>query len=452
MSLRPLFDRLADVVADVAGTGELLTVVLDAERSDFARFNHGRLRQAGLVERAVAHLRLIVGDRQARSTITLPGMGAGHDALRALLAISLQRLREAVADSAPDPLLDVSGERVRASDDSNVGRFDRDAFVDTVAAAAGDADLVGFAAAGPVAHGYCSSIGSRLWYQRDSITFDFSVHLAPDAAAGGARKAVKSTWSSHAFDGDALREQILAARADAALMARPVHRLSPGSYRALLSARALADLLEMLSWGGFSARAHRTGRSPLARLQRGEASLSPLLTLHEDMATGLAPGYQDDGYIRPRKTTLIERGRFGAWLVSPRTGREFGLPSTAAGDGEAPESLSVEAGSLASEDGLSQLDTGLAIGNFWYLNFSDRQACRLTGMTRFATFWVERGEVVAPVEAMRFDDTLYRALGDRLEALTSQRSRLPNTDTYTGRATGGIESPGALLSALRFTL
>ena len=41
---------------------------------------------------------------------------------------------------------------------------------------------------------------------------------------------------------------------------------------------------------------------------------------------------------------------------------------------------------------LRTLDTGLYIGNLWYLNFSDRSACRLTGMTRFASFWVEGGQ------------------------------------------------------------
>jgi predicted Zn-dependent protease len=451
-SLRPLFDRLADVVADVADRHELLTAVLEAEGSEFVRFNHSRLRQAGRVERATARLRLIVGERQALLTVTLPGLRADHDAIAATVRASLERLRRAVVDSAPDPLLDVSREPVASSDEGPHHRFDRDAFVESVAAAGGDADLVGFAAAGPVARGFCSSVGSRLWFQRGSIAFDYSIHLPPDEAAGGARKSVKATWSAGSLDCAALRESIRQARADAALLARPVRRLAPGGYRALLTPRALADLMEMLCWGGFSARAHRTGRSPLARLQRGEAALSPLLTVQEDTAADFAPSFQGDGFIRPRMLTLIDRGRFADWLVAPRTGREFGIAANAAGDAEAPESLRIAPGALAQRDGLAQLGTGLAIGNFWYLNFSDRPSCRLTGMTRFATFWVEDGEVVAPLEAMRFDDTLYRVLGEGLEALTTERARLPNTDTYDGRGTGGIEAPGALLSSLRFTL
>ena len=67
---------------------------------------------------------------------------------------------------------------------------------------------------------------------------------------------------------------------------------------------------------------------------------------------------------------------------------------------------------------LSRLGTGVYIGNLHYLNWSDRAACRTTGMTRFATFWVEDGEIKAPLNVMRFDETAYRMLGDNLVDLT----------------------------------
>ena len=73
---------------------------------------------------------------------------------------------------------------------------------------------------------------------------------------------------------------------------------------------------------------------------------------------------------------------------------------------------------------LQRLGTGLYIGNLWYGNFSDLPAGRLTGMTRFATFWVENGVIQAPVSTMRFDDSAYSLLGSQLEALTEQRELL----------------------------
>lgn len=447
--MRALFDALADAVDDAPRGGEVLAATLDAEASDFVRLNHARLRQAGRVERAVARLRLIDGDRQASASVVLAGLEADRDAVRAQVAETVAELRAAIAESEPDPLLDLNREPAVLDDDEPDAAFDRDAFVDTVAQAAGDADLVGFCAAGPIAHGVCSSLGSRLWYRRGSVAFDWSVHLPVDE---GARKAVKAGWSGRAFDARAVAAAIARSRADAAVLARPVRRLAPGDYRVLLAPRAFADLLEMLSWGGFSARAHRAGQSPLGRLARGDARLSPRLTIDEDLDTGFAPPFQADGYLRPRRLRLIDAGRFAGELVSPRVAREFGLVSNAASEGEAPDSLRVAPGTLADGAALAALGTGVSVSNLWYLNWSDRAAGRVTGMTRFASVWVEDGVPVQPIEAMRFDDSIFRVLGDGLEGLGALTHRMPATDTYDARATGGIEAPSALVSALRFAL
>jgi len=73
-------------------------------------------------------------------------------------------------------------------------------------------------------------------------------------------------------------------------------------------------------------------------------------------------------------------------------------------------------------------------------------------MTRFATFWVEGGKVVAPVDVLRFDDTLFRMLGDNLEALTTERELLLSSSTYGSRMLTSATLPGALMSELNFTL
>ena len=109
-------------------------------------------------------------------------------------------------------------------------------------------------------------------------------------------------------------------------------------------------------------------------------------------------------------------------------------------------------GELAAADALAALGTGLYVGNLWYLNYSDRPACRMTGMTRFATFWVEDGQIVAPVDVLRFDDTIYRMLGENLEALTRETEMRMETGTYRERQLGSMRLPGALLKELTFTL
>ena len=95
---------------------------------------------------------------------------------------------------------------------------------------------------------------------------------------------------------------------------------------------------------------------------------------------------------------------------------------------------------------------GIYAGNLHYLNYSDRPAGRMTGMTRFATFWVENGKIVAPIDVLRFDDTLFRMLGANLEALTAETELLLASDSYHERALASMRLPGVLLSEMTFTL
>ena len=98
------------------------------------------------------------------------------------------------------------------------------------------------------------------------------------------------------------------------------------------------------------------------------------------------------------------------------------------------------------------MGTGLYIGNLHYLNWSDPDNAGITGMTRYACFWVEDGEMVAPIRDLRFDDSLYRIFGSELEALTREAETRMNVDTYGRRSLGGGRIPGALVGRFRFTL
>jgi predicted Zn-dependent protease len=139
-------------------------------------------------------------------------------------------------------------------------------------------------------------------------------------------------------------------------------------------------------------------------------------------------------------------------LVGSRSAAEYGLTANGASGGESPSALNMKGGVLPESEILKQLGTGLYISNLWYLNYSDQPAARLTGMTRFATFWVENGEIQAPVSTMRFDDSAFSLLGSQLEALTQEREMLLSASTYSQRATASALLPGALVSKLTLTL
>jgi predicted Zn-dependent protease len=186
-------------------------------------------------------------------------------------------------------------------------------------------------------------------------------------------------------------------------------------------------------------------------MQTGER-LDPRVTIFEDFAGGVAPGFQSEGFTRAPRVPLIEHGELVGSLVSPRTAREFGIEANGANEVESPEALAMEGGALKESDVLVALDTGLLVGNLWYMNYSDRSACRMTGMTRFATFWVEGGRIVAPIDVLRFDDSLYRLFGAHLVDLSAVPELMLTSESYGSRQLTSVRLPGALISEMTFTL
>ena len=73
-------------------------------------------------------------------------------------------------------------------------------------------------------------------------------------------------------------------------------------------------------------------------------------------------------------------------------------------------------------------------------------------MTRYACFWVENGEIVAPIENLRFDESLYRCFGDQLVALTDFQEFVPDVGTYGSRSLGGMRIPGIVVDGFTETL
>ena len=73
-------------------------------------------------------------------------------------------------------------------------------------------------------------------------------------------------------------------------------------------------------------------------------------------------------------------------------------------------------------------------------------------MTRYACFWVEQGEIVAPIEDLRFDESFYHFFGTGLIELTNHTHVFPEISTYDERHIGGLKAPGMLVNNFNFTL
>ena len=106
---------------------------------------------------------------------------------------------------------------------------------------------------------------------------------------------------------------------------------------------ALAEVTGLLEWNAFSARARQTRRSALLRMDHGE-TLSPKVSIVENIEEGIAPAFQQDGFVKPPRLTLIDRGRLADSLVSPRSAKEYGIATNGAGPAESPEVAGNRAG------------------------------------------------------------------------------------------------------------
>ena len=440
-TLQATFDSLADMARDRMQPDEGFAVWFSAEDSSFVRFNHGRIRQPGDVVQRTLTVDLRRGRTHASGTIPISGDRSLDDERLGRLLVSL---RESLPMLPEDPYLLVPDE-VRST--TNVGEDrlpDPHEATRAIIEHAEGLDLVGILAAGGVHAGYADSRGQRNWFTSHSFHFDFSAYHRAD-------KAVKGAYAGFTWDDEALRKKLDGARESLELLKRPAARIEPGRYRVYLTPAALFEVFDLLGYGAFGLKSLRTKQSPLLKLEQG-TSLSPKVTLVENTAEGVGPAFNASGFLRPPVVELVREGRFGQALVSPRSAQEYGVAGNGADDDEAPAALQMAGGDLDEGRVLEALGDGVLVSNLWYLNYSDRPAGRMTGMTRFATFLVEGGRVKAPLEVMRFDESLYRMLGEKLEGLSREREMIFDPHSYGARSTRSALLPGALVRDFHFSL
>jgi predicted Zn-dependent protease len=440
--MQDYFYALADATTESLHGDEFYTCTFHAEDSDFVRFNRSAIRQAGSVVQRFLTLDLIHDRRHAAAEMALSG---DFESDRTRVSQLLTDLREQLPYLPEDPHL-LYATTVHSTVQQGENRLpDRTDAVNAVLDASSGRDLVGIYAAGGIYAGFANALGQRNWFESFTFNCDWSLYYERD-------KAVKTSYAGFAWEPTVFGRKVTEAVEQLEVLRRPPHSISPGRYRVYLGPAALYDILEMLAWSGFGLKDHRTKQTTLLKMVEEGVQLHPAVTIRENTRDGVSPNFQAAGFIKPDHVTLIEAGVFHDCLVSPRSATEYDVPTNGASNAEAPESVEMAPGDIARDDVLRRLDTGVYINNLWYLNYSDRPACRITGMTRFATFWVENGVIQAPLSVMRFDETIYRLLGEHLLGLTAERDFILDPSTYHERSTGSSHLPGALVEQFNFTL
>ena len=436
------FNILSNLLLDNLQEGEHLKISIGGERSQFVRFSKSKVRQSGIIDDASLITTLIKNNRTCDGSFTLSG-NSDTDAKLALA--ELNRLRLEVVKLPKDPFIVLPEDRGSSRENHSGDLLSEEDAIAALSPAMQGVDLAGIWASGRVFIGNANSAGQKHWFATDTFSLDYSL-ITPD------EKMVKATYAGSNWNQTEYEKYMANSIIKLRMMEKQPRKIEPGSYRTYIAPAGVADIIQMFSWGGVGEASIQQGNSSLSKMRQGEVKLSPCFSLSEDFTTGLVPRFNGNGELAPEKLDLILSGSLKNTLVSSRTAKEYGLESNFASDGESLRSPVLEPGDLKEEQIIKNLDTGIYLSNLHYLNWSDKMGGRITGMTRYACFWVENGEIVAPIENMRFDDSIYKFFGENLEAVTDNPQLIPDVQTYDGRELGGVSCPGILLKSFELTL
>ena len=440
--MEQLFNKLSEILLNSLGADEYMKVSIDGENSQFVRFSQSKVRQGGLVYDTSLSISLIKDGRTCRGSFTLTGNSEIDE--KTSLA-ELERLREEVVSLPKDPFVVLPEDTGSSREDHNGSLLNQKNAVSALSPAMQGVDLAGIWASGRIFTGNANSAGQKHWFATDTFSLDYSL-ITPD------ERMVKGTYAGSQWDQTEYEKNMESSISKLRMMDKPGKKIKPGAYRTYIAPAGVADIVGMFSWGGVGEASIQQGDSSLCRMRQNDVKMSPCVTLSEDFTSGMVPRFNYNGELAPEKLDLILSGSLHNTLISSRTAKEYGVRSNFAGEHEAMRSPVLAPGDLNEDDVVQSLDTGIYLSNLHYLNWSDRPGGRITGMTRYACFWVENGEVVAPIENMRFDDSIYNFFGENLESVTDKSHFHPTVETYEGRELGGVSCPGILLKSFKLTL
>lgn len=440
--MKSYFKKVSEYLFNSLESNEILILNFDAEQTDFVRFNHAKIRQAGNVDQATLTLSLVYKRKSLNSVIRL-SLDYQKDSV--LLLRTLCYLRREIPELPQDPYL--MYERNLNSFDRETKNKSLDSFniTDSILQGCHSLDMVGILSTGAIMKGFSNSLGQFNWHESQSFNFDWSMYTDTG-------KAIKQNYSDQVWDQNIFSSLLDESKQKLQVIDNKEQTIQPGEYRVYLSPSALNEIVDMLSWGGFSYKANKIGSSPLHLMMKGEKKLNKIVSFTEDLTNGISPKFHSDGFIKPDTTELIINGEYKSSLISPRSALEYSVNHNAAEYYESPVSINLKEGAISNDNILATLKDGIYISNLWYLNFSDLNNGRITGLTRFGCFKVSNGEYQGPINTMRFDETVYNIFGDKLIGLTNNKQLLIDSSTYEERSTHSSTIPGAIVEDFKMTL
>ena len=218
--------------------------------------------------------------------------------------------------------------------------------------------------------------------------------------------------------------------------ARGAQPVAPGHYTVILEPAAVAEMLTMLAVMGLGATAYQEGRSFMSG-KMGEQLVGENITLLDDTYhPGMITLPFDYEGVPRRVVPFFERGVAKGVVYDSLTARKAGLqPSTGHAlpapnpYGPLPMHLVLAPGGHARKRLLREVERGILVTRFHYVNVVHPKETIITGMTRDGTFLIEHGAITRPVKNLRFTQSILEALR-RVSALENAQHLVNNEGIF----------------------
>ncbi len=395
--MKKQFELLAQhVYAQITNASEDLILNFDAEKSQFIRFNHGHVRQTGTVEQAFITGKIV----KEGKTYFFRCPFSSQEETAEFIKTEIENFRIAHHKLPMDPYATKSIHSHSICDMYPATLPNAEDIPAIVNRVVPELDFVGIYGGGTSFRGVSFPSGTRHWFETTTFSLDYSIYLANG-------RAIRSTYSEKNWNTTNFEKQIATEKQQISALEQPIKKLERGNYRCYICPSAASELVAMQTGNCFSEQALQQKESPFCKLLENQKPLSPLFSLSEDFSTGLVPRFNSIGEVSPQKIELVANGKFKASLIGSRSAKEYQKQTNGAEVSENVRSPVMPPGNLDAEKALETLGTGIYISALHYLNYSDVPNARITGMTRYSCLWVENGKFVAPINDLRFDDSLY---------------------------------------------
>ena len=162
--------------------------------------------------------------------------------------------------------------------------------------------------------------------------------------------AIKLNYSSKKWSDNEFELNLDKGREKLSILSKPSKTIEKGEYTVYLEPSALNEIIDMMSWGGFSYKANKIGTSPLHLLNKGEKSLNASISIDENIKDGISANFNSDGFIKPENLNMIKDGKFSESLTSPRSSLEYSVAHNASSVSEYPCSIDMKCGTIADDE------------------------------------------------------------------------------------------------------